>query len=260
MYCRKCRNAMAEEQGARTQLHAFFVEDTAAGRSYKYFILTVIAVNMIAFLSDTSESLRHFGGGVLVPWFFYIEYGSVFIYTVEYMLRLYASAEDEDFGKSRWKYATSFFAIVDLMSFLPFYIGLLVDGRGDLALFLKVLRVIRMFKTEHYIEAFTVFDNVYSRQRAYIVVTLFVSLLLWIIFGTLFYFSEANNPDVENGFRTIPMSMFFYHAVPGRRVGEMRPLASGTFDWFLSCPDRDGCVFSSCWLHHGRLSGSGRRA
>jgi uncharacterized protein involved in cysteine biosynthesis len=95
------------------------------------------------------------------------------------------------------------------MAFLPFYIGLLVDGRGDLALFLKVLRVIRMLKTEHYIEAFTVFDNVYSRQRAYIVVTLFVSLLLWIIFGTLFYFTEAKNPDVEDGFQTIPMSMFF---------------------------------------------------
>jgi voltage-gated potassium channel len=104
MFCRKCRNKMADEQGARAQLHAFFVGDTAGGRYYAYFILTVIFINMFAFLSDTSESIRHFAGGVLVPWFFYIEYGSVFIYTVEYMARLYASAEDEDFGKSRWRF------------------------------------------------------------------------------------------------------------------------------------------------------------
>jgi voltage-gated potassium channel len=50
---------------------------------------------------------------------------SVVIFTIEYLVRFYLAPEDEEFKKHRFaraKYATSPFAIIDLIAILPFFL------------------------------------------------------------------------------------------------------------------------------------------
>ena len=71
---------------------------------------------------------------------------SVAIFTVEYLLRLYLAPEDPEFAGSRFKrlaYMRSPFAIVDLVSILPFYLSMFIHV--DLRM-LRALRLLRIFK------------------------------------------------------------------------------------------------------------------
>ncbi|MFM8678981.1 MAG: ion transporter, partial [Alphaproteobacteria bacterium] len=66
--------------------------------------------------------------------------------TAEYLLRLWVAPEDPAFARARHprlRYATSPYAIIDLLAILPFYLSAFVDF--DLRL-LRVLRLLRLFK------------------------------------------------------------------------------------------------------------------
>lgn len=208
MFCRPCRVQAAQRKGLRAQLHSFFKGDTLAGEWFETLILALIFINVLTFVLDTSDWITALYHGWAGTAFTAIEWVSVLVFTVEYAARLYASAEDPDWN-GRWHYATSFFAVVDLLAIAPFYIGLAVGASGMAGTILRVFRLVRMFKAEHYIEAFTVFDNVFARQKSMIVVTLFLSAIVWIIFATIFYFTEMGREAGEGAFDSIPLSMFF---------------------------------------------------
>lgn len=71
---------------------------------------------------------------------------SLGIFTVEYALRLYVAPEDPAFAGAkipRFAFFKSPFAIIDLVSILPFYLGAFFDA--DLRV-LRALRLLRLFK------------------------------------------------------------------------------------------------------------------
>ena len=83
---------------------------------------------------ESVESLRLRHGTLLyaLEWLFTI------IFTIEYAIRLYVA-------RSAFRYARSFFGIVDLLSILPTYLDLLLPGAHYL-MTLRVLRVLRIFR------------------------------------------------------------------------------------------------------------------
>merc|ERR1711991_1083175 len=127
-------------------------------------INALIGLNLISFALSTEPSVREsLGGGVGVVLEVF-EIFSVVVFTLEYGARLFAAGCDPDYGYSRVKYATSFFALVDLFAIAPFYIGLMISpsssSSSTVGMLLRTLRVVRVFKAEHYWEAFALFDNV----------------------------------------------------------------------------------------------------
>lgn len=60
-----------------------------------------------------------------------------FLFTIEYILRIWVSPE-------RNKYIFSFFGIIDLLSILPSYVGIFVDGHN--LMILRSLRLLRLFR------------------------------------------------------------------------------------------------------------------
>jgi hypothetical protein len=87
-------------------------------------------------------------------------------------------------------YATTFIGVVDLISIAPFYIELVVaaarggretlgDDGSDGEVF-RVLRVLRLLTLEHFVEAFTLLDDVFRECRTILAGTGIITLLIWV--------------------------------------------------------------------------------
>lgn len=112
---------------------------------------------------------------------------AVVVFTIEYLVRLAAS-------RPRRAYARSFFGVIDLLSILPFYIGLGVDLRN-----LRVLRLLRLFrilKLARYSKAMRRFHRAFVITKEEIVLFLMTTFILLYIAGMgIYHFENAAQPD-----------------------------------------------------------------
>jgi hypothetical protein len=183
---------------------------------FDWVISFLVSGTALTFMIDTIDVLP-VGYRVYQSLF---EFLAVLIFTGEYFARLYAVTADPMYRQQRsiWLYITSFLPMIDLLSFLPYWIvlgitGSLVDTRGPSNMggtFVKALRLLRIFRFEKYTHAFLSFDDVFSRNFGVLSVTCFSALILWVFFGAFLYYSERNNPDSEmaQNYKTIPDSMW----------------------------------------------------
>ncbi|QKM64331.1 hypothetical protein DCO17_03215 [Polynucleobacter tropicus] len=109
---------------------------------FEHFITYMIVLNMaglvlehIPVIYDSRQHLFHL-----------FDVFSLGVFTVEYALRLYVAPEDPAFHSAkvpRFAFFKSPFALIDLISILPFYLGAFFDA--DLRV-LRALRLLRLFK------------------------------------------------------------------------------------------------------------------
>src|SRR5680860_864019 len=104
--------------------------DTIAGRIFSLSIQSLIVISIITFSIETlpnlEESTRKFLSAA--------EAFIVFIFTIEYILRIYVADKKTD-------YIFSFFGVIDFFAILPFYLALGIDLRS-----LRILRMLRLFR------------------------------------------------------------------------------------------------------------------
>jgi hypothetical protein len=204
-FCRPCRVTEAKRKGLRAQVYTFLHGDTLGGAVFNRAIVAVIGLSVLAFGLQTDKDIaRALGPGP----FSYIEKFSGALFTVEYLLRVYAAPEDPDYG-GRLQYATSTLALIDLAAILPFYTGLFLGKAPGWSMVLRSLRLIRLLKMEHYLEAFTLFDNVLARCSGVLVTTGVAALIVWVGSATLFWALEAGNPLSEGRLDTLGSSLFY---------------------------------------------------
>mmetsp|Transcript_7764 Transcript_7764/g.22510 ORF Transcript_7764/g.22510 Transcript_7764/m.22510 type:complete len:1290 (+) Transcript_7764:137-4006(+) len=195
-------------------LHAM-VSPGAAG--FDNFINVLVVGTAATFMLDTLVSLPR-ATHIICDTF---ELLAVMIFTAEYVLRVYSASEDPKYQGvgGKIKYMTNFLPMVDLLSFLPFWIEICYTGQiitpySDSSSMgsnlVKSLRLLRILRFEKYTHAFTSFDDVVSRNVDVLAVTGFTALLLWVFFGAFLYFTERDNPDKEmsSNYNTIPNSMW----------------------------------------------------
>lgn len=112
---------------------------------------------------------------------------SVIIFTVEYVIRLATS-------RPKRGYAFSFFGIIDLISILPFYIGLGVDLRNLRAL--RMLRLFRILKLARYSKAMRRFHRAFVITKEEIVLFLMTTCILLYIAGMgIYHFENEAQPE-----------------------------------------------------------------
>ena len=78
---------------------------------------------------------------------------SVFVFTVEYLLRLGASAHDPLYAGKKWarvRYFFSPYALIDLVAIAPFYFAYMVALDVEMMRLLRLLRLMRIFKLSRY--------------------------------------------------------------------------------------------------------------
>jgi voltage-gated potassium channel len=128
-------------------------------------IVALIAVNLVAVaLESVPEYASRYA-----PAFAIVEYVSLAVFTVEYVLRFWVAVEQAPYFHlspvaARLKYAASPAGLVDLMAVLPFWFAFLLPA--DLRLVLA-LRLIRFMKIARYSPAMrSLLDVLYSERRA----------------------------------------------------------------------------------------------
>jgi voltage-gated potassium channel len=122
------------------------------------------------------------------------------IFTVEYGVRLWTS-------QHAWRYARSFYGLVDLLSILPSFIGLFLPG-GQALMVIRVLRLLRVFrvlKMVRHVRGAVVLTRALQASRAKITVFFMALATIALIAGSLMYLIEGE----AGGFTSIPIGVYW---------------------------------------------------
>jgi len=185
------------EQGWRLRWHTIIFEaDTVAGKRFDIALLLAIILSVLTVIVESVTVIRErdfFFLGIL-EWIFTL------LFTAEYVIRLLCV-------KNPWRYVTSFFGIIDLLSILPSYLAfflpefhVLVDIR-----LLRLMRVFRVLKIPRYFNASQTLWLALRNSRHKIMVFLIAMAILSIVLGSVMYVVEGPG----NGYTSIPVSMYW---------------------------------------------------
>ncbi len=184
-------------QGWRVRLHEIIFEaDTPAGKGFDIVLIISILASVAAVMLDSVSGVRQAHGVLLYG----IEWGFTLLFTAEYLLRLSCV------GKP-FRYATSFFGIVDLLAIIPTYLSLVVPGSQYLLVIriLRILRIFRILKLVPYLKEASQLMRALKASGRKIAVFLYTVLTLVVIFGSLMYVIEGES----GGFTSIPRSIYW---------------------------------------------------
>lgn len=179
--------------------------DSALATLVENFLVFLIFINVAAFVLESVPSIQRQHAGL----FTLIDWASVTIFTVEYILRIWSCVEVPFLKRipplrARLKYATRPFLIIDLLAILPFYLSFL------LPLDLRVLRVLRLFrflKLARYSPAMNTLVRVLANERRSLTGALLLVLTLLLFAATLMYQIEGDTQPEHFG--SIPQSAWW---------------------------------------------------
>ncbi|WP_417725621.1 ion transporter [Salipiger sp.] len=132
---------------------------------------------------------------------------SVAIFTAEYLLRVWASAEREPARpawRARLRYMRSPLALVDLMAILPFFLGLIFTS--DLQM-LRILRLFRIYKLTRYSPALSVLFGVIREEAGALAAAFSILTILLVFAATGAYLVEHEAQPGDFG--SIPAAMWW---------------------------------------------------
>ena len=179
---------------------------TTLSYAVNFFLFSLIILNVAAVTLESIASVRTRWQDQLTAF----ELVSVFIFTVEYLLRIWSAPEHQDLSgetgsQKRKAYIFSFTGVIDLLAILPYLlqlIGLSADMR-----MLRVLRLARLLKFSHYTSALEdLMSAIYSERKAFLA-ALYLLILALFLSSSLIYVAENEvQPDV---FSSIPETMWW---------------------------------------------------
>ena len=183
--------------GWRLRLYIIIFEaDTRMGRAFDLALLALIVFSVGIVMLDSVASIRNHWGSVF-DWFQWL---FTIIFTIEYVLRLLCV-------RHPWRYATSFFGVIDLLAIAPTYLALffpelhaLIDVRV-----IRMLRIFRILKLTTYVAEFRDLGEALVASRRKIAVFMSFVMLIVIVMGTLMYVIEGP----EHGFTSIPTAIYW---------------------------------------------------
>jgi voltage-gated potassium channel len=175
-------------------------------RGVDLFLISLIALNVLAVILETVDFLAT----RWMTFFDLFEKVSVALFTVEYLLRMWACTANERYAHpvfGRIRFALTFFAVIDLLAILPFYLPMIVALDLRFLRAVRLFRIFRLFKAGRYSESLRTMGRIFARTRAELSITLFLTLILLVLASALMYFAEQ---DVQpEAFSSIPAAMWW---------------------------------------------------
>lgn len=174
-------------------------------RIFEIVLISIIVLNILAIVVDSVNEIDH----EYKSFFNNFEMFSVIFFTLEYVARIYSIVESSKYShllKGRLSYITSPISLVDLMSFLPYYLAFLPLDLRFLRIF-RLMAIFRMFKITRYLHALGIFKRVLTDRKEQLVLSFFFILfILTIISFIMFYVEHDAQPE---NFSSIPATMWW---------------------------------------------------
>lgn len=199
----------------------------ATGRLIDLFLVLLIVINVVAVTLESVAAIESRYG----DWLHNLEIFSMGVFTVEYLARVWSCV---DVPGGRWKqpvagrlrYMMTPGALIDLFAILPFYLAALIPM--DLR-FLRVVRLLRIFKLTRYSSAMQVLLDVMRDEAAPLAAAFFILFILLVLSASGIYLIEH---DIQpEAFGSIPAAMWWSMAtLTTVGYGDVAPITpSGKF-------------------------------
>ena len=173
-------------------------------RAYDFFSAFAIILNLVASIMYTFDSLQAQYGPVLL----WVERITVAFFALDYILRLftarilYEDEKDMTEGRALRKYIFSFMGIIDLLSFLPYYLPIFFPSGTVAFRMIRIVRIFRLFRINAYYDSLHVITEVIYGKRAQLISSVVIITILMVGSSLCMYSLEHEaQPDVfQNAF------------------------------------------------------------
>lgn len=190
-----------------------FEADSPTGKAFDIGLMVAILTSIAVVACETLPEYKNHRG------LDFAEKVLTGLFTIEYLMRLVCVQHP-------FRYARSFWGIIDLLSFLPTYITPWVGGNSRSFVILRSIRLLRVFRVLKLWRMMNDADELAAavwKARNKIVVFLCVVLVAVTISGTLMYHIEGiaaevsadidgvglTQPAAESQFTSIPQAMYW---------------------------------------------------
>lgn len=168
--------------------------DTAS-RAYDFLNVILIVVNLAVSIMYTYSNLRENYGEILLI----VEGVTVGFFTVDYILRLFVAKFMYPRLKERHaikKYVFSFNGIVDVLSFVPYYLPTFFPMGTVAFRMIRIIRIFRLFRINAYYDSLSVIKEVLSGKKQQLISSVFIILVL-MVGSSLCMYSLENEAQPE---------------------------------------------------------------
>ena len=180
---------------------------------FDIFCISVIIFDLIVFPLETVSVFSVYSQQIL-----FIHYIIIFMFTLEYLIRIIGSED-------RWKFITSFYGVIDLLAIMPFF---LTYGIADTT-YLRIVRLARLFrilKLTRYSKTVKKLIKAIAEIKVELLTILTVAFFVIYIFSALIYVLEykAQPEKVANMFDAFWLT---FVTVTTLGYGDITPITAG---------------------------------
>ena len=191
----------AEQTWNRRRKRVFEIIEIGApedyvSRIYDFFNTLSIVVNLTVSVMYTFQSMRQKHDTLLLT----VEAVTVAFFAVDYILRLWTAKflyPKLPQRKALRKYMFSFNGIVDILSFLPYYLPVFFPAGAVAFRMFRVVRIFRLFRINAYYDSLNVITEVISSKRQQLFSSVFIISVLMLAASLCMYSLEHDaQPEV----------------------------------------------------------------
>lgn len=186
-------------------LHAHDKE-TRAEHFVRITLSSLIVLSIISVMLETVHGIEEGIGQYL----YLFEVFTVVVFSLEYVLRFWSIVEEKKYSDPFWgrlRYTVSFFALIDLLAVLPFFIPQIISMDLRFIRGFRLVRLFRVLKLGHYSTSLGMIVRVVKKKKHEIAVVLFTVGITLVISSSLMYFLEHDTQP--EAFSSIPAALWW---------------------------------------------------
>lgn len=168
-------------------------------------ICGLILLASLTAILETEPALRERAPGLFTA----LETLFVTLFTGEYLLRLYAVGEDARYRgvKGRFRYLFTFWALVDLIAILPYFLGFISHDNAFLLRLLRLARMLRLARLGRFSQAWSALADALKSRAHELLLSAGVAGLLLLFSSCCLYVVEATaQPEA---FGSVPRALWW---------------------------------------------------